>query len=285
MNWETAKTWLIGAFLILDVILGWQLVQSRREMQGYVESSSDLLADTKTLLAEHGLSLATRVPESHPDMSSLHAQAPDVPLRDVGRAAFPKAKTLVIDNTAGTVSTREGRIQFQAIGTWQVDYTPPMAPGNHGVRGWLDNVWKGNEYVEDAADTLPIVSSSAVPVFVEKYQGFPIFDAQVIFQLAGKQLAGYTQSAIVNVYSVGGEKPIISALDALDGLANAVDKSMGQGDNRILKIDLGYHQKVAIDPLGSPLAASDYWFPVWRVITAQQVYYINAFTGEVDAAE
>jgi hypothetical protein len=51
----------------------------------------------------------------------------------------------------------------------------------------------------------------------------------------------------------------------------------------VLSIQLGYIHKVPQNPnSSSSLAAPNYWFPAWRIITSQQAYYINAFTGEVD---
>ncbi|MCL6441965.1 MAG: two-component system regulatory protein YycI [Alicyclobacillus sp.] len=277
MNWELAKTWLIGIFLVLDVLLGLELWQSKQEMRGYVESYSDLLANTRTLLAEHGFELETTVPSNQPNMPSIHAAFLNVPLDQLAKLAFPRVKNVDINQITGNVTCRLGTLRMLGDGTWQVTYQHPMPiPANTSVDN-LPFVWRANQYTPDTA-----LSGNGVEVLVQHFNGFPLFDSQVQIQTGKSAIMGFTQSALTGLTPVGGTQPVISALDALNSLANAVDKSSDSTDNKILSIDLGYTRKISATSLGEPQVSANYWFPVWRVVTSNQVFYVNARSGEVE---
>ncbi len=277
MNWETAKGWLIAAFFILDVILGWQVVQSRNELRGYVESYSDLLANTKTLLADHGFMLATPVPQDQPDLPSFRAQFATPKLGDLWPVCFPQAKGVRLNSQEKTAITEDGRIRVVAPGTWQVTYTnPPSVPSGANL---LHFVWDGTRYQFNQEPSM-----NGTVIYAESYNGYPIFDVALSIQFGENALYGYMQTNIQNIVPAEKPQPIISALDALDNLANTVDKSGDGADNKILRVDLGYAHKIPTAPFKAVSTREDYWFPVWRVLTDGQVYYVNALTGEVETA-
>ncbi|EPZ46359.1 two-component system regulatory protein YycI [Alicyclobacillus acidoterrestris] len=274
MNWETAKNWLIGLFLILDALLLWQLSSSRQLNNGYVESKSDLLANTKTLLAEHGLTLATDVPSKQPELSSFQANVATPSMKTLQQAVLPQAKHVQFANDIGQTQTDVGQIVMSPAGGWQVTFVPPKPLT--AQRNPLSYVYHGSEYEEDA-----VTSSPQQETFLQSYKGYPIFDARVVTSQTKRALNTYTQSELTSIVPTGSPKPVISALDALDSLANAVDKTDETENNRILRVDIGFARKV---PLYQTGVADNYWFPVWRVVTSNESYYVNAFTGEVEIA-
>jgi hypothetical protein len=289
MNWEVAKNWLLAAFLLLDLFLGWQVYESRREMLGYVASASDRLANTKTILSEHGFILDTNVPLEHPNMAFVRAEFGSVPLADLGQAAFPQSNSLQVDEQAGVVRGNQGEIRTLGQGQWQVHYATPVPISDPGLSN-LPGVWQAGQYQPDAGHTPASAagktggSANGVRVFVQTAAGFPVFDAQVQVDVAAGRATGFTQTWLTGISPVGDAKPTISAMDALDSLASAVDKSTSGTDNKILSVTLGYVHKVPKSPAGAQeMPAPNYWFPVWRVVTIHHTYYINAFTGEVAA--
>lgn len=278
MNWETTKTWLIVSFLLLDLFLGWQLGQNRQEMQSYTEPYADLLANTKTLLADHGFSLDTSVPSTAPNLSTLKAEFAKPTLTQLVKTAFPNnGATLHISDKNGSATGARGTIKLLGDGTWQVTYTAPQKLSVGAADKMLKWVSDGSNYRVD-----PNLQASGNLLFEQQYNHFPIFDATVLSSVDAHHLFGYMQTELVNIAPANQPKPVISALDALDSLAQSMDKSAIGPDNKINSIALGYAQKLST---GSGVAASsDYWFPVWRVVSGSTVYYINAFSGEVETA-
>ncbi|WAH36980.1 two-component system regulatory protein YycI [Alicyclobacillus dauci] len=274
MNWEIAKNWLLVLFVVLDGLLGWQLYSSRQVMNGYAESQADLLANTKTLLAEHGLTLTSDVPTKQPDLASFQAQTKTPVLKDLQTAIFPRATKPQISNSVGQVSTDGGDITLLSDASWQVTFSKPQTLTSK--RDSRSFAYQGDLYVTDSVD-----STTKRVVFLQAYKDYPIFDSRLITNQTGNNLFSYTQSEIDSIRPTSDPKPVISALDALDSLANSVDKSEGQADNKILMVDLGFARKVPLYQTGVP---TNYWFPVWRVATQGGTYYVNAFTGEVEIA-
>ncbi|GMA50779.1 hypothetical protein GCM10025857_21360 [Alicyclobacillus contaminans] len=290
MNWELAKTWLIVMFLLLDAMLGWQVYESHRELTGYVESYADQLANTKTLLAEHGFSLDTTVPVDHPDMAFLQA-IPQVPaLTQLAKQAFPDAAAQAGPEITGDqVSTDEGTVHVlhRDDATWQVSYAAGRKLGAKGTDGELQYVWQGSRYTadvgRDALDVSGVGEGHRAAWYVERFGDFPVFDAAVRLDVVNGMMVGYLQTYVDSMEETGDRKPTITALDALNNLASSVDKSADGSDNKILNIALGYYHKPADGTAGrAQLPSTSYWFPVWRVITNQSTFYINAFTGEVE---
>ncbi len=284
MNWEMAKNWLIIAFFLLDLILGWQVYESRKELRSYVESYSDQVANTKTLLAEHGFSLKASVPTAHPDMSFLRADFTTPSLSSLAKAAFPNSKVYAV-NSAEAAQSEQGVLKVVDKGQWTATYRilPEVAPEDPATISKY--FWNGDGYILD--DRKPIRDDKDGHGdrvnFVMHVDSFPIFDATATAVVKDRHLLEYSQVFLGNIAPSGDTKPTITALDALNSLANSVDKSMLRPDNRIIDIKLGYYHKIPnAAGQSSGMPATTYWFPVWRIVTEQRVFYVNAFTGEVD---
>ncbi|MBX6352035.1 MAG: two-component system regulatory protein YycI [Thermoflavifilum sp.] len=262
MNWERVKTWLIIAFALLDLLLGWQVWLQRQDMLQAATSDQDLLVDTRTLLAERGFVLAADVPGDKPELASLEADPAQPSLTDLAQAMLPGKDAVVADPVQGTIHRRSGMIQRVAVGEWHVTYTQPPA---QAAPSGSPPLWQPSLYQPDAA-----LSSRDATVYEEVSGGYPLFDVQATVESQDGRITSITQTAVVNIRPAGAAKPVISAFDALVSLANSVDKPSSGADNTIVKVNLGYVHRM------------NYWFPVWRVVTHAQVYYINAFTGEVD---
>lgn len=297
MNWETAKSWLIAAFLVLDVILAWQVVQSRQEFAGYRESYPDLLANTKTLLSEHGLVLVAQVPTEHPAMAFLDA-APAVPsAAELSAAAFGHVNPVQVVDGGKQIISPVGVLRRLQPGSWAVRYTSPRSLQGNNTQGGASFLWLSDAFQVDPAQSptqsgLPPLPgqgpdnsslwTGTTVVLDQRYQGFPLFDVTATLYSQDHRLLGFRQQAVDNPHPVGKTKPILTAIDALDNLANVVDKQVQQADNRIVSVQLGYvHKATQTLSQDAALRTPNYWFPVWRVITTSTTYDINAFTGEV----
>jgi regulatory protein YycI of two-component signal transduction system YycFG len=284
MNWEMAKNWLIVSFLLLDLILGWQVYESRKELKSYVESYSDQVANTRTLLAEHGFSLDASVPVNHPDMSFLRADFSTPSLSSLAKTAFPNSKAYTVEQGEG-VQSEQGVLKLLDNGQWTVTYRVLPEVSSEDPSTISRYFWSGPGYVLDDSRSVrdDKEGHGARVAFHLQFDSFPIFDATATAVVKDHHLLEYSQVFLGNMAPSGDKKPTITALDALNNLANAVDKSMLRPDNRIIDIKLGYYHKLPkTGGQSDGMPTTTYWFPVWRIETEQQVFYVNAFTGEVD---
>lgn len=275
MNWNMAKNWLIVAFLVLDAILGWQLYQNRQMMTGYVENESDLLANTRTILSEHGFSLEAKIPTKTVSlMPLLHSDTPSIGLHELVDVAFPQQRILKLNPVTGESVTANGIVQVYDLGRLQVSYHNGLAIGPDMTQA-PTVVWHAGDYVRDEA-----MDSQNLIAYDQHYLSYPIFDSYVYLQTTHRTLKGYSQAFSADIYPVGSSKPIVSAMDALGILANSVDKLTNRKDNRILSIALGYAHK-ATNSDDADTNTTNYLFPVWRIVTNHGNYFVNAYTGEL----
>ncbi|MCL6636541.1 MAG: hypothetical protein K6T26_01220 [Alicyclobacillus sp.] len=296
MNWEYAKNWLIAAFLCLDLFLAWQIVESRRTMAGYIGSYNDLLANTKTILSEHGLILKAQVPADHPDLPLLQADWAQPPLAALAQAVFANNGPVTLDRAEQSAHAGAGTLKLLGPGHWQVSYVPPLTlpAASDGVP---PGVWQGAQYTED----LTAPETPQRRVFVQHFAGLPVFDAAVVADYAAGRLVGYVQTMVQNLTASGDARPTLSALDALNDLAGAVEPDTETGPYQetatgatgtegvggthrevIRSLALGYVHKLPQATTGQGQTGGQYWFPVWRVVTDAHIYFVNAYTGEVD---
>lgn len=143
----------------------------------------------------------------------------------------------------------------------------------------LSYAYHGNDYVLDQA-----TSGDGRLVYYKRADNYPVFDAQIVATAISGQLQAYTETYIDHVVNTSSPKPVISALDALDSLANGVDRTDSSSHNEVVKVDLGYARKVQVTEENNTSPSKNYWFPVWRIVTSQGTYFVNAFTGEVEMA-
>lgn len=275
MNWETTKTWLIAVFLVLDLVLGWQFLESHQESQSYTESRADIIANTKTLLAQQNFTLKAAIPDEQPSLASIQAAPSNTPLKSLGQAAFPNSKAVTVNEHLGTAAASAGKLQLNQKGTWTVTFRAPQKADT--TQDALNLIWKGSLYQLDSS----LTDGQKTWIFEQTYQGLPMFNASLVVDRSNKGIEDYQQSLYGTPKPVGSPKPIISALDALNSLANTVDKSAERQDNVIEDIDLGYALKSPGSAATSAIS-TNYWFPVWRIVTINNTYYVNAFTGEIE---
>lgn len=275
MNWEVAKSWLIALFVILDSILGWQLYESHVVSNGYTESPADLLANTKTLLANHGFSLDTDVPSGQPALPTFQATLAKPNFASIGSIAFPGATGKSTVAGAVGLTTNEGTLTMTGLGSWDVTYMVPQKISSS--RTVLSYVYHGNEYALDEA-----TSGNGHFVYYKRTDNYPVFDVEVVASETSGQLQTYSQTYIDHVVNNSPPKPVITALDALDSLVNTVDRVDVSTRTDVVQVDLGYARKVQVNEENNSSPSKNYWFPVWRIVTSEGTYFVNAFTGEVE---
>src|SRR5690625_1708511 len=71
MEWGRAKTILILTFLLLNVLLGYQLWKNKINLAGEYFHSRELTQQTEQLLKSKGISLAQEIPKQTPLLSEI----------------------------------------------------------------------------------------------------------------------------------------------------------------------------------------------------------------------
>jgi regulatory protein YycI of two-component signal transduction system YycFG len=283
VDWSKAKTYLILTFFLLDLLLGYQYYEAQQQEAGYVQSYATQLQELRELLAERGIALQAEVPKETPEMRFLQAGYPQQPVKQIVAGTMPAPQLVEDDKSRGTMlfrtgvgefkSTEDGYYRVRFEPTIQLDASNQQRPA-HALQKLAHNVWRSDLYREDSYVGN---QDSAFLHYYQMYQKYPVFSASLDVQLQNSEIIGYNQKAL----EIGQEdqtgRRVLSAISALRQVVETLDpKTLQAGGMAIRDIRLGYY---------SPnFADADVWYlaPIWRVVTDEKTFYVNAFTGQVE---
>lgn len=282
MDWSKAKTYLIVAFLLLDILLGWQYYAAQQQEAGYVQSFSTQLQELRSLLAERRITLQADIPRETPGMRFLQVSSPSQPVPVIVQETQRRPQLVEDDKSKGTVvyRTADGDFQTTANGFFRVRYLPPVKLDGGGPAKASDKilqkigntVWRSSLYSEDL-----ILSGDGLHRFYQHHQKRPVFSASLEVELQNSEIIGYNQKAL----EIGGEddieRRVLSAVSAMRSMVETLDPKTFPAEGDVIRdIRLGYYSPNYDD--------ADVWYlaPVWRIVTDRTVYYVNAFTGSVE---
>ncbi|GAX89098.1 two-component system regulatory protein YycI [Effusibacillus lacus] len=267
MDWSRAKTYLILTFLLLDLVLGYQYWKMRTEQASYVQSFAEQLAEVRDQLASQNWELRTDPPKQTPELGFLQ----------VRYLATPEKEW---EKRIGEVDTLQykgpGRV---SVGVSSLNLTVPMEEEKGGdkllsqlaAKIWPKEVYQYDRKIQDG-------KGSGSLLYLQVHNGYPFFSAPLEVIVQNGKVMRYHQVALDVTGEGGSKKQVISAIHALRSLSEKMDKSEKRTDNRVIhEIRLGYYSR--------PFNADEwYLIPMWRILSDREVFYVNAFTGEVELA-
>lgn len=240
MAWGRAKTILILTFLLLNLLLGYQLWIDANITGVYFEKA-EIREETHQLLKSRGIQWNREIPGETPELR---------------------------------------------------EFTITLAPGASGIRRIeLDNpltrgqIFTSKEVSEEVSSRIPnfsdyeydpVLSSDAVYVFNQLYEGRPMFEITLKLFSRGSEIFAYEQlHGEIEVGEQTEEHQVLSAYKAVGFLA----ENVLEAGSVIEEVRLGYHGQV-FDSDVRVLA------PKWRIATADgEVYYVHAINGEVEQTD
>jgi regulatory protein YycI of two-component signal transduction system YycFG len=285
VDWSRAKTYLILTFLVLDILLGYQFYTARQQAQEYVQSFSDQLQELKDVLREHRMASQTDVPKETPVMKFLQVHHPKKPVREIAADMLHEVQLVEDDKSKGRMkfTTAEGEFGVTGDGYLTLHFLPPLrlneehpAKMASAVLGAVKPyVWNGELYHED------LVAKDGNTIWFAQYFGkYPLFSASLEVRLQNGEVMSYHQKALeIGEQEETSGQRVLSAIAAVRAVAESLDPKLLPAPGEELTIQdirLGYYSRNYDD--------ADVWYlaPVWRVVTEPKVFYVNAFTGQVE---
>lgn len=285
MDWNRAKTYLILTFLMLDLMLGYQYFSAKQQAQGYVQSFAAQSQEVRELLREHRMILQAEVPKDTPEMSFVQVSRPKTAIHEIVTKTLHDAQLIENDKSRETMKfrSREGEFGVTGDGYFTMKLQPPiqMDTGNSRLGFYVMQrmsqlIWQSGLYREDM--TVPAGKDSTVVRYLQSYDKYPIFSAMLEIHLQNSQIVLYNQKALQVGAKQEHSQRVLSALSALKSITEMGDHGPGtQTAMTVIRdIQLGYYSPNYAD--------ADVWYlvPVWRIVTDQRSYYVNAFTGQVE---
>ncbi|MGO4370229.1 two-component system regulatory protein YycI [Paenibacillus sp. 2TAB19] len=205
MDWSRAKSVLIFSFLLLNILLGYQLWLDIREQVNVNVNSAELPQDKVLLMQQKGISLSANLPLETPELRDitylLHS--------DSRKNAQPIMLETAVD----------GRIVFTQ---------------SELVKTLGSIIPELNQYVYDQ-----LVSDDGVFVLHRITEGRPMFDVKLELHHSFQKITGYQQDRI-EILSRGDAKQVLPAAKVV---ASLIETYLPNGAV-ITDIQLGYHGQI-----------------------------------------
>jgi YycH protein. len=206
MDWSRAKSVLILAFLLLNVVLGYQLWENVSERLNTGQKLGDLDADTLRMMKERGISLATSasIPSETPELRDLTYRFTTTGMAEEIALEKPVDSRIIFD---------EKELIAQLGGV-----IPDLA-----------------EYKYDQ-----LASYDGIFVLYRMAGGRPMFDVklELFYSNQNQKITAYRQTQVELVDA--DESEAHEVLPASKAIAPLVDKYLEEG-SVIKEISLGYH--------------------------------------------
>jgi len=243
MDWRRAKSVLIVSFLLLNIVLGYQLWTEWRERLNTAVSWTSLPPETIQFMRENNIQVDdnAKIPTETPNMREISYM-----FKQAAKHGASEGKEIV--------SPPETRIVFGE----------ELLKVLGGVIPELD------KYELDQ----PGSREGSYFVFNRMEGGWPMFDIHLNLFYSDQRIRSYTQD-LVEI------KPLADAKDqqvlpAAKALAKVIERNLPAG-SVIKEIRLGYHGEI-FDELEEQVST-----PSWRILleNGEEVYYVNAISAEV----
>ncbi|OUM87614.1 MAG: hypothetical protein BAA01_04910 [Bacillus thermozeamaize] len=262
MDWSRAKSILIVAFLILDLLLIWELVERQSILEeGFAAAKQEL----EQQLRQKRIDVKTEVPVEIPDGWVLTVQFREVtPPETQAFRRFP--------------SERQPN-------QWAVQLLEPyplvreISPRSDGLPELpADLIWKARQYQPD-----PLLSTAGLWRYVQMAEDVPMFNVGLEVEVKAGKVTGYRQSWV----EIRKREKAPALIPAATAVYSLLENQYLPPRSALLEIRFGYYGRLYN-------ADEQVLNPVWRVVfdqpepggkTSRKVLFVNAITGSLELDE
>jgi|Deesub1362A_J573_1020465.scaffolds.fasta_scaffold05746_2 regulatory protein YycI of two-component signal transduction system YycFG len=284
MDWSRAKTILITAFAIVNMVLGVNLLVKTYGGFKTTIIPQEEINQAVSILESYGISVECDIPGKVPAMPFLTVGHQVIDPQKAAQKFF-NTENLKQEKTEDGVSFFYGKEQLIVMNNGIISYfnneqeekryrnlTPQKAKEiaeefmqNHG--GIPDDAKFDRIFYYDQ-------SNSFLVEYVQQYKNYFLASGYIDVLVTESGVKSYYSSWLkVKGYS-GPSKKLISPIHALLKMVDVLEHQ--EGVLTITGIDLGYYSRYYN-------AESWQAVPVWRITTRQkECYYINGYTGELE---
>ncbi|MGN7358887.1 two-component system regulatory protein YycI [Paenibacillus sp. SAF-054] len=253
MDWGRAKNVLIYAFLLLNLVLGYQLWADVREQADTNLDFASLSESTQKVMKERSIQLLCQIPSMTPQLPKITYQYANGESIGGQVNVNDKIMSQLIFRDKELVSALKEAIP--EIGSYRYD---PLA-SEYMSKSEM-------ERVQQAGAAGRFVMHALVD------QKWPLFNDQLELYYSDQRIISYRQSPIL--ITASGDEEEQKMMPASNALKTLVERHLPQGSN-IKDIQLGYYGQVYNSE--SQVAA-----PSWRfTLESGEMYYVQGISGDV----
>lgn len=243
MDWSRAKSVLILAFLILNIILGYQLWLDVREQLSSNQDWTSLPEDTKKQMEMKLIQVQVKIPSETPALTERTFQFVD----DAQEAK---------------------RVNLPAPVSSQLIFTEKELR-----KALKDTIPSIESYVYDPPTSTDGSTNGAFRLQYMLDGKWPMFEVSLDLFYANQNIVAYRENKVVELESKEKDDKEQKVLPAANALGILIEKFLPTGAV-VKEIQLGYHGQVYNETLVTA--------PAWRIVLESgDIYFVNAISAEV----
>ena len=285
MDWLRARVLLLITFVCLNAFLGYRLWARDAQNTGVLTlGSREHVSVVQARLAAVGISVAAPIPENAPSLSLLRV-ARTTPvfaanlLANFDVPAPPHRRPVGGEPRAGVYRF----IQFPGglvIYSRRAPAPHPPAPSTRVSRRMVDDFFRrygGLPGDAEYAGSAQVDEERMRIDYVQMWSGVPLLPTGLSLTVTSSDVEQAQWLWLQPQGERGEPKAVLPASEALLRLAGHLGDRERRSPLVFTRIDLGYY--------ATPPGGAQVWdtAPVWRIsVEDGQVFYINAFTGELE---
>ncbi|MDX5475720.1 MAG: two-component system regulatory protein YycI [Bacillaceae bacterium] len=258
MDWSKTKTIFIFTFLILNIFLGYHLVEKRNSSQ------LDVLTETS-------------IEEKFEVDEITYVDLPKDPIR----SSFVTGKSKMFTEEEAEIleSEKEQNVTIVDETTIRGVFKEPFAFPENNTATRLDQILKSQILYGDQYVYWGVNPETRSLIYYQKYDGKVIFNnvsgTLRLYLNEENEIESYEQTFIDEMEEMDEPQEVIFALKALENLYNLNELQPGSD---VPEVELGY--------ITLGLTASHVLIPTWHILVNDEVdFYVNAFEGHIISKE
>lgn len=301
MDWPRARAVLLIALTLVNLLLAYSIWGPSGvfpELSGTPHQQQ--VEQVRAILLDHGFGLMAPVPRTPAPMPFLRVeyqptlealQRPyELPFRDVASVpalSGPLAFSGPANELQPSVDPKSQVVTYRPAGRGRAGRE--FSPQNHtDLEKEVHNYLQGEGLLPRGAQLSAAYArkSSGVTVveYVPVFEGIRVFSGYVRAEVSGRGVETVTQFWVQPLgFKDTGTKPVRPASEALLRLVGHLER-IGSPRTQIAEIQLGYYAGRTLSTQESGFINAWDTVPVWRIrLETGDVYYINAFNGELES--
>lgn len=289
MDWAKAKTILIAVFLAINIFLAYMIINANTGSIGYVDGEK--VKQITSYLSEKNITVKGQVPLRKFDLPSIWVKHKLFDKAAISSQFFPKGEEAAEAIEGNIVKLKGGSRQITIKDSRELYYSDSSVKPLENIdeKACIRHIkeFLGKLGLEDNASIRYAEELEGYRRYVYKqaFKGYVLYNSEMEFYVND---SGVQKASIVwfdTLRQAGRKAGVISPEIVMLYLAEYY-KNQPELNIEVIKVEQGYYFGVGnSEQVDTSLVEEGTAFPVWRITTDRDIFYINAYNEKAEGVE
>lgn len=289
MDWAKAKSILIAVFLAINVFLAYMIIDANTGSIGYVDGEK--VKQITSYLSEKNITVKGQVPQRKFDLPSIWVKQTLFDKAEISSRLFPQGEEAAETTEGNIVRLKGGSREITIKDSRELYYSDSSIKPLENIdeKACIRHIkdFLGKLGLKDNASIRYTEQLEGYRRYVHKqaFKGYILYNSEMEFYVNDY---GVQKASIVwfdTLRQAGRKAGVISPEIAMLYLAEHY-KKQPQLKVEVIGVEQGYYFGVGnSEQVDTSLVEEGTAFPVWKITTDRDIFYINAYNEKVEGVE